>query len=301
MKTLRRGHMGADVLQWQGIIGIGESGDFDADTESATMAWQRVRGLEPDGVVGPKTWGVAGFLVPSLTADLDDDFFTRLHYVAADLSAADSRCRPRDMLAVMMSESGVRANAHNDNPKHLPPEKRYNASGLIQFMPFILPGLGWDLGHEVFRELTATQQLEYVRRYYMPHRGHLHSVGGLYVATFLPALVKHANDPSFVLTGRDGPLAWAFAPNQVFDRNADFRITVGELEEAVARNCKGARWDEIVARFTAQDDVVTEPDMTSPATHLTYYPAASEEQTGSGDIIHPLSYPIEDDPDDEPA
>lgn len=60
MSILRKGDTGEDVLRWQGIIGVGESGVFDQDTEDATMAWQRHRGLEPDGVVGPKTWGAAG-------------------------------------------------------------------------------------------------------------------------------------------------------------------------------------------------------------------------------------------------
>jgi hypothetical protein len=179
----------------------------------------------------------------SFTDDLDDAFFPRLHAIAGELGA-----EAIDMCRVMMSESGVRADAHNDGPPGVPDEKRYHASGLIQFMPATLPGVGWTSGHAAFRRLTATQQLDYVRRYYLPHRGHLASVGGLYVATFLPALTVHAGDPSFVLTAKDGPLGWAYAPNAVFDTNRDLAITVGELEQAVARNCKGSRWSEIASR-----------------------------------------------------
>ncbi len=266
MKTIRKGDTGDAVLQWQGILGIGESGDFDQTTEEWTQAWQRQRGLEPDGVVGPNTWGAAG-LVARVSSDIDDDFFPKLRLVAMALGA-----RARDMMAVMYSESACRADAWNDNPKSLPPEKRWNASGLIQFMPPILLGLGWTAGHAAFRELTATEQLSWVERYYRAYRGHLGTVGGLYVATFLPALIKHAGDPAFVLTAKAGVLPWAYGPNAAFDANQDLAITVGELEQAVARNCHGARWEELVARLTAGDNVKTEPALENPASSPTVHP-----------------------------
>jgi len=53
-------------------------------------------------------------------------------------------------------------------------------------------------------------------------------------------------------------LGWAYAPNAVFDRNKDYAITVGELEDAIARNCKGPRWAELTARL-ARHSVVPEP------------------------------------------
>lgn len=182
------------------------------------------------------------------TKDIDALFFPKLDEVATELGAS-----PEDMLAVMYSESGCRADAHNDNPKNLPPEKRWNASGLIQFMPATLHGLGWTLGHAAFRRLSATEQLPWVRRYYVAYKGHLGSVGGLYVATFLPALVKYAGDPAFVLTAKNGPLGWAYAPNSAFDANKDYAITVGELEDAVARNARGPRWSELLTRLRGQD------------------------------------------------
>jgi Putative peptidoglycan binding domain len=281
VRTIRKGDTGDAVLQWQGILGIGETGVFDVETEEWTSAWQRQRGLEPDGIVGPKTWGAAGF-VERVASDIDDDFFPKLRLVAMALGA-----RARDMMAVMYSESACKADAWNDNPKSLPPEKRWNASGLIQFMPPTLVGLGWTQGHAVFRTLTATQQLSWVERYYRPYRGHLGTVGGLYVATFLPALVKHAGDPSFVLTAKAGVLPWAYGPNAAFDANHDLQITVGELEAAVARNCHGARWDDLIARLTREDAVVTQPSIANPASEPTIHPAAPDQP-----IIHadPLAY-----------
>lgn len=174
-------------------------------------------------------------MIPKLTKDLDSLFFPRLEEIAASLGA-----KPRDMLAVMYSESGVRATAKNPN---------HDANGLIQFMGPTLKGLGWTNGGEAFRKLSATEQLPFVRRYYARHVGHLGNIAGLYVATFLPALVKHAGTPDYVLVAKGGQLGWAYAPNAGFDRNGDYKITVRELEEAVVRNCRGARWAEIVARL----------------------------------------------------
>lgn len=171
------------------------------------------------------------------TRDLDHGFFPKLEQVAERLGTTAIK-----MCGVMMSESGLYANAHNPNG---------HASGIIQFMPQTLINLGWTKGHEVFRKtMSATAQLPYVYQYYKPYIGYLDSVAGLYVATFLPALVKYCDDEEFILTAKNGPLGWAYGPNAVFDSNKDYAITVGELEEAVERNCRGSRWAEIVARLS---------------------------------------------------
>lgn len=77
-------------------------------------------------------------------------------------------------------------------------------------------------------------------------------------STTLPALLSHAHDPDFVLTAKGGPLGWAYAPNVVFDRNKDYATTVGELEDAIARNCRGPRWAELTERL-ARHAVVRVP------------------------------------------
>lgn len=182
-----------------------------------------------------RTAGVIGDKMAE-TKDLDAAFFTELCAVAGRLKSD-----PAKMLGVMMSESGVQAWAHNPNG---------HASGLIQFMPKTLLNLDWTKGPEAFRKLSATQQLRYVELYFKSYIGYLDSVAGLYTATFLPALVKHCDDPEFVLTAKNGPLGWAYAPNSVFDKNKDYAITVSELEAAVERNCTGKRWAEIIARLT---------------------------------------------------
>lgn len=186
----------------------------------------------------------------SQTKDLEDSFFSGIKVVATELGAD-----PEHMLSVMMSEAGVRANAHNPNG---------DASGLIQFMPKTLINLGWTKGHEEFRKLSATQQLLFVKKYYGPYIGHLDTIAGLYVATFLPALISHCGDKDYVLVAKGGQLGWAFEPNASFDANHDLKITVQELEDAVMRNCVGARWAEIEARLSGnglnQDTVYSDND-----------------------------------------
>lgn len=108
-------------------------------------------------------------------------------------------------------------------------------------MPATLAGLGWRAGDAAFRRVSATQQLPFVRAYFAPHKGKLVSAAACYVATFLPALLRHAHDAGFVLTAKNGPLGWAYAPNAVFDRNKDYAITVGELEDAIAATARAGR------------------------------------------------------------
>lgn len=65
IRTLRRGMKGEDVRAWQTQLGkdgwlLRADGDFGVLTDAATRKWQAGRGLEPDGVVGPKTRAAIG-------------------------------------------------------------------------------------------------------------------------------------------------------------------------------------------------------------------------------------------------
>ena len=62
--TLKMGDVGADVKRMQEALlskgydlgKYGADGDFGPGTDSAVRAFQKAKGLETDGVVGPKTW-----------------------------------------------------------------------------------------------------------------------------------------------------------------------------------------------------------------------------------------------------
>jgi hypothetical protein len=104
--------------------------------------------------------------------DLTPVFFVELRAMSARLG-----CDPFDMLRVMCAESQVSASAVNPAS---------GASGLIQLMPFNLPGVGWHGTPQAFRQLTAEAQLPYVERYFEPWKRYgLTSVNRLYQAVFL--------------------------------------------------------------------------------------------------------------------
>lgn len=178
------------------------------------------------------------------TGDLSDGFFEAIHETAGKL-----QCNPQDMLSVMQNESGLRATAHNPNG---------HASGLIQCMPKILRGLGWDSDPDdttnaaSFRaQVTAEEQASnWVLQYFQPHIGNLVSGAALYQVTFLPATLGLGSDLATVISDPvNGPNPGAYAPNKGFDTDNKGFITVGDLQNAIDRATTGSRWNSIVARL----------------------------------------------------
>jgi len=64
--SMAAGSRGADVIEWQKVLGIKQDGIFGKDTDSKTRAWQKTHGLVADGIVGPKSWALAYQQAPSL-------------------------------------------------------------------------------------------------------------------------------------------------------------------------------------------------------------------------------------------
>lgn len=60
--TLRRGAIGEWVKHIQQRAHVSVDGIYGAITEAAIRALQRAHGLVPDGIVGPKTWGMVDAL-----------------------------------------------------------------------------------------------------------------------------------------------------------------------------------------------------------------------------------------------
>jgi hypothetical protein len=144
------------------------------------------------------------------------------------------------MLAVMMSESTIKANAHNPHG---------DASGLIQFMPKTLADLGWQGTHEDFRRLTAEQQVPWVERYFTtrPHMPSNPDLTTFYVATFLPAFIPNASDPDFVLAR--APTANYEFNKGAFDLEQKGFIRVSDLTRRIQSQMVGPRWKEAVNRL----------------------------------------------------
>ena len=148
-------------------------------------------------------------------------------------------------ITVWANESDNKTTAHNPNG---------HASGLNQLMPQTARGLGYDTTTDPYlagyREFTPAGQLAWVTKYYQPHAGGLGSVGRLYVATFLPALLEHGDDMAFELCALAGPYSWAYRANLGFDRTGKGSIVVQDLVDA-ANRAVGPRTRELLARIGA--------------------------------------------------
>jgi len=125
-------------------------------------------------------------------------------------------CNPSDMTTVMNSESGMNPKARNSNG---------GATGLIQFMPSTALGLGTTV-NELYN-MSASQQLDYVYKYFYPYRGKLKSGYDIYLATFFPAAI---GKPFWYILETEGLSRSVIArANPAIDLNKDSKITVGEF------------------------------------------------------------------------
>jgi hypothetical protein len=151
-------------------------------------------------------------------------FDKKLEQVARNLKVSK-----KDLIAIMNHESGL-------NPAAVNPSS--GATGLIQFMPKTAIGLGTTTA--ALRKMSATQQLDYVEKYYKNIRGKAKDVGDLYMYTFLPAAVGKPNN--FVI-GAKGSGSSVFGisqnslynQNKVFDKDNKGYYTVGDVKARISK------------------------------------------------------------------
>ncbi len=173
--------------------------------------------------------------------DVSDSAYRKAYLCAMAVGAS-----AMDLAQVWFSESGWHANAHNPHG---------DASGICQMMPATLGGLGFVGGWEAFARLPLEDQIQpWCVRYYRSYANRMHTAALAYLATFLPAYLDEGYrllhgigelTDDTVIAARGGRLGWAYAANAVFDANGDGAITVGELGQAIVRNCVGSRWSTI--------------------------------------------------------
>lgn len=112
--------------------------------------------------------------------NLGENFYPKLVQISSELNM-----KPEDLLAVMISESGLNPSAY---------EKKYKGSGLIGFMPNTLKGLGFKGTWEDFTKLSGEQQLDYVKKVVQGNMklngGPFTSAGQYYVANLWPVGLK---------------------------------------------------------------------------------------------------------------
>lgn len=107
--------------------------------------------------------------------------------------ASKLQVNPSDLLKVMHLETIGTLNPSITNA--------IGATGLIQFMPNVARALGTST--EELKNMTATQQLDWVHKYFKMNRLPPGSTASdIYLMTFMPAVVRHKKPDNFVLGAR---------------------------------------------------------------------------------------------------
>jgi hypothetical protein len=190
-------------------------------------------------------------------SNLGDSFYSKLLQVASVVSM-----QPEDLLLVMSLESGVNPSAHN---------KDGGASGLIQFMPRTLENLGY-IGHpSQFRNLSGTQQLQYVEKYILNmmkyNGGPFKSATQYYVANFLPVALKlrgvQSEDPKTIII-EENPKTQKYKDvsidfekkiynsNRGLDSDGDGKITYGDLQKVLSKINNSGNFSQVIADLKNQ-------------------------------------------------
>lgn len=102
------------------------------------------------------------------------------------------------------------------------------ATGLIQFMPSTALGLGTTVSG--LAAMTPVEQLDWVRAYFLPYRGRLHTLSDLYMAVLWPKAI--GKPESYVLWDKE-TRPTTYRQNAGLDRNKDGVITKAEAAAMV--------------------------------------------------------------------
>ncbi|MDF0556295.1 transglycosylase SLT domain-containing protein [Kamptonema sp. UHCC 0994] len=154
----------------------------------------------------------SGKLDPKWLGKKSPEFLNKTVAIARDLGA-----NPNHLMAIMQFESGLKASEVN---------RVSGATGLIQFMPSTARGLGTSTS--ALLAMGEIQQLDYVRKYLMPYKGKLNTIGDFYASVLWPAAV---GQPDGYVLFRVGTIQ--YRQNNGFDRNRDGIITKAEITQLV--------------------------------------------------------------------
>jgi len=181
---------------------------------------------------------------------ISSSFSNKLNDISQELGM-----NPRDLLLVMYLESGANPAARNPNG---------GATGLIQFMPSTLKGMGLSNQEiKTFGQKTAEDQLDYVKKYVQAHKG---LIGGksftsatqYYVANFFPIALKKWNgdnpikNANVVVVDSNSPNQGeraAYKANPLLDYNKDGKITVGDLTNVLMSMEKSSGFQKMLSQF----------------------------------------------------
>lgn len=100
------------------------------------------------------------------------------------------------------------------------------AIGLIQFMPKTAKGLGTT--SEKLAKMTATEQLDYVKKYLNPYRSRLKKLEDVYMAILYPVAIGKPLTHTLFEEGSK-----TYTQNKGFDANKDKKISLKEISSKV--------------------------------------------------------------------
>jgi len=153
--------------------------------------------------------------------------------------AARLQTNPNWLMQVMKAESGLRADIQNTT---YPLHNGY-ATGLIQFVPDTAATLGTSTN--ALKQMSRVEQMDWVYKYYSPYTGQLNSYFAVYLVTFFPAAISHADDDNYVFeTARISRSAIAKS-NPNMDINGDGMVTMGEFKERIKQSVRQQYWNDI--------------------------------------------------------
>ena len=157
---------------------------------------------------------VGGYFGLNLIKDNKLQFVNKLNSIAQKLGIAANW-----LMVVMWKESRLQPNITNS----------IGAGGLIQFLPSTAIGLGTTVAKLI--KMSATEQLDYVYKFFAPYKKFIKDYPSLYLAAFLPDAFNHDNNWAF-RTKKSGPAIVA-EQNPGIDLNKDGKIVKPEFYEYV--------------------------------------------------------------------
>jgi len=151
---------------------------------------------------------------------------------------------------------------------------KIGATGLIQFLPSTAAQLGTTTAQ--LAQMSAVQQMEYVRRYFAPYAGRLQSLEDAYMAVLWPAGIGKPLDA--VLWSKNDPKTRVYYnANANLDRNGDGVITKREAASIVVSYYRPQT--SIISVAPPQASTTPEEVATiAPASA----PAGEDEETNTG-------------------
>lgn len=151
------------------------------------------------------------------------DFVAAVTWIAEAINLPDPKVEgTNNLLSCMAFESGETFSPSVKNGAGS------GATGLIQFMPSTAKSLGTTT--DKLAKMTQLEQLNYVYKYFAPHKGKLKNLGDIYMAILWPAGIGKADD--WVLwDNKKRPVI--YRQNSGLDVNKDGVITRGEALQKI--------------------------------------------------------------------